>query len=154
MRKTLAPMSSERKNDFSHVVRLIPLRIATLALDISANVTGRVALCAQMSIASIPGLTLSTSSSVEAENGRILGFAPKNSERKCKLPETTFEHKFMLFEAIRVFRNDDRSNIIGIQMISFLVVSVSSSLEDFVSLCLRVFVMRMKGLNLFECFFY
>jgi hypothetical protein len=53
----------------------------------------------------------------------------------------------MLFEAIRVFRNDDRSNIIGIQMISFLVVSVSSSLEDFVSLCLRVFVMRMKGLN-------
>ena len=37
----LAPMSSERKSDLVHAVRLTPPRIATLAREISLNVTGR-----------------------------------------------------------------------------------------------------------------
>ena len=77
------PISSERKKLFSQLVRLIPVLIATWALDISANVTGNEFLTTQRSFAAwIGDLITGSSSSVVAENGRILGFAPKKRDRE------------------------------------------------------------------------
>ena len=106
-------MSSERKKDFSQVVFLMPLRIATLALDTFAKVTGKDSRIMQISFVSIPGSGLSASSpsSVEAEKGRILGFAPKNRERTLKFLETSFEREFAPLVAIRADCNAGRDNI-------------------------------------------
>ena len=74
----LAPSSSERKYDFLHGVRITPLRIATFALDISANVTGRdsridVALRGG-GISSVDVMVpLSTSTDAEKGRGVLIG---------------------------------------------------------------------------------
>jgi len=56
--------------------------MATCALDMSANVTGKEFLKAQSSFASIPGVKPKFSSMASAEKGRILGLAPKKRERE------------------------------------------------------------------------
>jgi hypothetical protein len=76
------PISSDRKKLFSQLVRLIPVLIATWALDISANVTGSEFLTTQRSFAAWIGDLITGSSSVVTENGRILGFAPKKRDRE------------------------------------------------------------------------
>ncbi len=70
----------------------------------------------QISTASIPGSGLtvpSLLSSVETEKGRILGFAPKKSERIFKFLETSFRREFAPLVAIRADWNADRDNIIA-----------------------------------------